>query len=150
MNIEIRNATIDDIEEIWNMVYALAVFENDEKQVITSIESYKDDFAKNAFEVIIAYDSNSNDICGMMLFFNAFSTWKGRMVYLDDFFVKEKYRRLGVGQLLFDYLINIAKQRDASMVKWQVLDWNENAVRFYEKNNAFIDKDWWNCGIRLK
>ncbi len=76
-----------------------------------------------------------------------FSTWKGKMLYLEDFVVKEAFRKKGVGQVLWNKYIDIAKEKDCALVKWQVLDWNEPAVKFYEKNGATIEKEWWNGKI---
>ena len=76
-----------------------------------------------------------------------FSTWKGRMMYLEDFVVNPEYRGQGIGQQLFDSFIAEAKAQDCNLVKWQVLDWNEPAVRFYERNKATIEKEWWNGKI---
>ena len=78
-----------------------------------------------------------------------YSTWKGRMFYLEDFVVLEAYRRLGLGQMLFDAFLQEAKDQQCRLVKWQVLDWNEPALRFYRKNNAVIEKEWWNGKIFL-
>ena len=88
-------------------------------------------------------------IVGMTLFYEAYSSWKGRMLYLDDFMVHEAYRRFGVGQKLFDAFVEEGRRRDCRLVKWQVLDWNEPAIRFYEKNDCTIEKNWWNVKIFL-
>lgn len=77
----------------------------------------------------------------------AWSTWKGKMLYLEDFVVKENVRGHGVGKLLFDALIAEAKRLDCVMMKWQVLDWNIPAIRFYEKYDTVFDKEWWNGKI---
>ena len=64
--------------------------------------------------------------------------------------VKEKYRRFGVGQLLFDAFLATAKEKKCALIKWQVLDWNKPALKFYEKNSAIIEKEWWNAKFFLK
>jgi GNAT superfamily N-acetyltransferase len=76
-----------------------------------------------------------------------YSTWKGRMLYLEDFVVKERSRRQGIGQLLFDAFLAEAKARGCRLAKWQVLDWNTPAVNFYEKQSAIIEQEWWNGKI---
>ena len=73
-----------------------------------------------------------------------YSTWKGKMVYLEDFVVNEQYRRYGIGQLLYDRLLVESKNMKARLVKWQVLDWNEPAINFYKKNNVIIETEWYN------
>ena len=79
-----------------------------------------------------------------------FSTWRGRMLYLEDFVVTESYRKYGVGQKLYDTFLEVARQKDCFLTKWQVLDWNTPAVNFYEKNKATIEKEWWNAKVFLK
>ncbi len=145
MNIQIRPATIEDIDEVHAMVRELAIFEKAESSVKTSPEIYKKDFKDGIFEVKVAV--LNQEIVGMVLYFMAYSTWRGKMMYLDDFVVKNKYRNRGIGQLLFDAFIQESKAQGATMVKWQVLDWNEHAIRFYEKNKAEIEKNWWNVKI---
>ena len=149
MNIDIRKATIDDMAGIHELVKELARYENAEDQVKTTVADYEKNFLSNVFDVIVAEDE-SGDILGMTLYFKCWSTWKGRMLYLDDFVVKEEYRKAGIGQLLFDALLNEGRRLGCSLVKWQVLDWNEPALKFYEKNEAIIEKEWWNGKVFLK
>ena len=73
-----------------------------------------------------------------------YSTWKGKMLYLEDFVVAQSHRRRGIGQLLFDAYKAEAIEKKAKLIKWQVLDWNEPAIAFYEKNGATIEKGWYN------
>ena len=68
-------------------------------------------------------------------------------MYLEDFVVKQTHRNQGVGQILWDAWIKESKAQNVEMVKWQVLDWNEDAIRFYERNGATIEKGWWNGKI---
>ncbi len=145
--IKIRQATLSDIPVIFSLVEELALYEKAPEAVITSVEIYEKDFNAGIFEAIVA--EKEGEIIGMALYYMAYSTWKGRMLYLEDFVVRESARRFGVGQLLFDAYLNVAKEKCATLVKWQVLDWNEPAVKFYEKNDAIIEKEWWNGKIFL-
>ena len=88
-------------------------------------------------------------VVGMALYYMAYSTWRGKMLYLDDLVVSEPYRRYGIGQLLFDAVLDEGRRQGCRLLKWQVLDWNEPALRFYRKNNAIIETDWWNGKILL-
>lgn len=137
------------MEGIHNLVVELARYENAEDQVSTTVADYEKNFLSNVFDVIVAEDKSGN-ILGIALYFMCWSTWRGRMLYLDDFVVKEKFRKEGIGQLLFDALLNEGSRLGCSLVKWQVLDWNEPALNFYEKNEAIIEKEWWNGKIFLK
>lgn len=143
----IRQATLHDIPAIFQLVQELAEYEKAPEAVITSVKSYEEDFKNQIFEAIVA--EIEGKIVGMALYYMTFSTWKGKMLYLEDFVVKEAYRRDGVGQQLFDAFVQKAKEKECNIIKWQVLDWNEPAIRFYEKNNAIIEKEWWNGKIFL-
>ena len=68
-------------------------------------------------------------------------------MYLEDFYVNEDFRGLGLGKLLFDRLIKEARRRKLNGIQWQVLEWNEPAINFYKKYNAVMDGEWLNCAI---
>lgn len=145
MNYTFRKANSDDLKAIYDLVVELAVYENEPEAVTASLDDYKKNFADQVFQAIVAeYDGK---IIGTCIFYMTWSTWKGRMLYLEDFIVTQPFRKKGIGQLLFDQFLIEAKERKATMVKWQVLDWNEPAIRFYEKNKATIEKEWWNGKI---
>jgi GNAT superfamily N-acetyltransferase len=145
--VTIRQAERRDIPSIFALVQELALYENAPEAVITSVKTYEEDFDESHFEALVA--EIEGEIIGMALYYMCFSTWKGKMLYLEDFVVKETHRRYGAGQLLFDAFLAKAKEKKCSLVKWQVLDWNEPAIRFYEKNNAIIEQEWWNGKIFL-
>ena len=83
-------------------------------------------------------------VLGFALYYTSYSTWKGQCLYLEDFLVTEKMRGNGIGKLLFDEIISIAKQRKVARFVWQILDWNEPALNFYRKYNADLDSGWVN------
>jgi GNAT superfamily N-acetyltransferase len=153
-NIIVRKATINDISTIHALVHELAVYEKSPESHTATISEYERDFNEGIFESQVAIDYSTSTeggvVVGMILYYMAYSTWRGRMLYLEDFVVTESYRKFGVGQLLFDKFLEVAREKDCFMVKWQVLDWNEPAIRFYEKNNAIIESDWYNGKIFLK
>lgn len=147
VNVRCRPATIEDIPAIHGLVCELAAYENAPEEVYTTPEEYARDFEAGRFESIVAEVDGT--VGGMVLFYHAYSTWKGNMLYLEDFVVTESARRYGIGQVLFDAFLEEGRRRACRLVKWQVLDWNEPALRFYAKNNAIIEKDWWNGKIFL-
>jgi GNAT superfamily N-acetyltransferase len=147
MNLIIRNANFDDLSHIYSLVKELAVYEESGDQVTVNLKDYKKDFNENLFESLVAI--NNGEIIGMMLYYMTYSTWKGKMVYLEDFIVREEHRNKGVGQQLFNTFIKVAKDKKAKLVKWQVLDWNTPAINFYKKNDAVIEKNWWTVKILL-
>jgi GNAT superfamily N-acetyltransferase len=140
--------TENEVQNVYDMVVLLAHFEKEPDAVITSPEDYKEAFKKGLISGHLAKTVDGK-IIGMTLFYETFSTWKGKMLYLEDFFVLQEYRKNGVGDLLFDAYVKEAKIRKCTSLKWQVLDWNDQAVRFYEKRGAEILKDWWTCRVIL-
>lgn len=145
MNIEIRKAIEADLKIIHELVGELAVYEKAADEFIASLEEYQQDYKAGIFDALVA--EASGEVVGMALYYMAYSTWKGRMMYLEDFVVKETFRRYGIGQLLFDAFLAEAQSQGCRLVKWQVLDWNTPAIKFYEKNDAVIEKEWWNGKI---
>ena len=140
--VKIRPAIEADIPAIHALVYELAVYEKEPEAVFTTPEEYLDDFRNRLFESHVA--EIDGQVVGMILFFMMYSSWKGKMLYLDDFVVNEHYRRYGVGQKLYEDFIEEGRRRGCRLVKWQVLDWNEPAINFYKKNDAIIETGWWN------
>ena len=145
--VTIRPATESDLPAIHALMYELAVYENASEAVEATVEEYRADFQAGIFESLVA--EIDGKVVGMTLFFMTYSSWKGKMLYLDDFVVTEAHRRSGAGQLLFDAFLEEGRRRGCRLVKWQVLDWNEPALRFYAKNAAIIEKDWWNGKLFL-
>jgi len=140
-NIEIRIGGQEDLADIYTLVKELAKYEKAENEVITSLDDYLDLFRKGLFRCLIAQFNGK--IVGMMVFYDAFSTWKGKMLWLEDFIVLEDYRRLGIGKKMFDELTNLAKKENYTLIKWEVLDWNEPAIHFYKKIGAVLETNWW-------
>lgn len=142
MDFEIRKGSVADMPGVYSLVKELAVFEKAPDEVVTTQEEYVQLYQEGLFELIIA--QSAHEIVGIALYYYTFSTWKGKMLYLEDFVVRQAHRRAGIGQALFEAVIEEAKRTDCAMMKWQVLDWNESAIDFYEKYDATFDKGWWN------
>ena len=147
MKIEIRKATTGDMSAVLNLVKALALYEKAPEEVRTTLEEYVEDFEEGIFDVIVA--EQGSEIVGIVLYFITFSTWKGRMMFLEDFVVKEDLRGQGIGKVLFEALIEEAKYLGCKLMKWQVLDWNEPAINFYNKYGASYESEWWNVRITI-
>ncbi len=138
----IRPATLRDVPAMYDLMFELAVYEKSPELVATSVAEYQTDFENGLFEGFVA--EADGKIVGMTLFYTAYSSWKGKILYLDDFVVTESHRRFGIGQMLYDTFIEEARRRGCRMAKWQVLDWNEPAIQFYQKNEADIEQGWYN------
>ena len=141
----IRLAERADLESIRELVVELAIYEKEPNAVSASLEDYQVAYDSGLIKSFIAESDGS--IVGMALFYDSYSTWKGKMLYLEDFVVKASHRRSGIGQQLFDATVNYARQTQCKLIKWQVLDWNQLALDFYKKQGATIEKEWWNGKI---
>ena len=142
MNYRVRVAEKRDLNAIRKMVVELAIYEQEPDAVLIDDSYYEESFESGLFSAIIA--ENDEEIIGIAIYYMTFSTWKGKMLWLEDLVVKEEYRRIGIGQAIWNQLIKEAKRQGAKQMKWQVLDWNEVALNFYHKNDATIEKGWWN------
>ena len=138
----IRPAAAADLPAIYALVRELAVYERAEHELVADLAVYRRNFERGLFQVQVAEADGA--VVGMALYYLTFSTWKGRMLYLEDFVVREDHRRHGLGQRLFDAYLQAARDQGCALAKWQVLDWNAPAVQFYEKNGATIERQWWN------
>ena len=144
-NTQIRFAQAADLEAIRGLVVELAIFEKEPDAVTATFEDYASAYKSGLISILVA--EIESEIVGMALFYDTFSTWKGKMLYLEDFVVKERLRGQGIGEALFDATIAEAKTRGCALMKWQVLDWNEGAIRFYQRKGSTIEKEWWNGKI---
>ena len=142
----IRKGIKDDLVQVFALVKELALYEKAPDEVTASLADYYRDFEEGIFHVIVAEEDGK--VMGILLYFITFSTWKGRMLYLEDFVVSESARGQGIGKLLFDELILEAKRLNCKLMKWQVLDWNDLAINFYKKYPGVVfDEEWHNCKI---
>jgi GNAT superfamily N-acetyltransferase len=144
MNVTLRKAKKKDLKEVLGLIKELALYEKAPQEVTISLAELEEDGFGNRplFEIILA-EANSQ-IIGIAFYFLSYSTWKGKCIYLEDLIVKEEMRGKGIGSLLFEEMITIAKVHGAKRLSWQVLDWNESAIRFYEKYGANLDPEWLN------
>jgi GNAT superfamily N-acetyltransferase len=140
----IRAATAADVDEILALVRELAEYEQAPDEVTaTSADLLRDGFGQNPrFYVLLACEGD--EVAGFAFYFFAYSTWRAQpTLYLEDLFVRPAYRRRGLGVMLMRRLADEAKRTGCGRFQWQVLDWNEPAVRFYESLGAKILREWW-------
>ena len=147
MQKHIRQATAEDLPAIHALVLELAAYEKAAHEFTATLDDYRRDFQGGVFEAIVA--DTGEEIVGMALYYLTYSTWKGKMLYLEDFVVRETHRRKGIGEALFDAFLETARAKGCRLAKWQVLDWNEPAIQFYRKKAATIEQEWWNGKIFL-
>ncbi|MFN7239837.1 MAG: GNAT family N-acetyltransferase [Chitinophagales bacterium] len=147
MRFDIRVASANDCSEILKLIKELAGFEKQPDAVILSEEELvKSAFSENPW-VFVYVAEIENKVVGMALYYYGFSTWKGRSLHLEDLIVNEKYRKLGIGKALMNQVIQVAKSENVERMSWEVLDWNEPAIKFYESLGTEFYKDWWLCRL---
>ena len=142
MSVLIRDAVQNDMKQVLMLIKELAKFEKEPNAVILNEEQLvRDGFSENPkFKCFIA--ESNNEIIGMALGYPRYSTWKGMTMHLEDLIVTKSRRGNGIGSLLFSKFINYAHSLRVKRIEWAVLDWNVNAIEFYEKNGAKILSDW--------
>ena len=145
--INIRKGTKADLPAALELIMELAIYEKAPEQVENSVARMEEDgFGENAvFGFFVAEEEG--EVKGMALHYYRYSTWKGKSLYLEDLIVREADRGKGMGKLLLDAIVMEAKAQNCRQVNWQVLDWNEPAIRFYEKLGAELDGEWINCRL---
>lgn len=154
-SIVIRKAELRDAEAMMLLIRELAEYEKAPDEVTVSMQHFTESgFGPNP--VWWAWVAESADpatgektIAGFALYYIRYSTWKGQRMYLEDIIVNEAWRGSGIGGRLMDQLISTAKEKKFSGIMWQVLEWNEPAIRFYEKYKAKFDAEWINVSLEL-
>jgi GNAT superfamily N-acetyltransferase len=147
MKIHIRKATLADVPDLHALVLELARYEKAEEAFTATVEEYREDFSNGVYQALVA--EAEGQVVGMALYYMTYSTWKGKMLYLEDFVIRESHRRMGIGALIFDAFLEEARELGCKLVKWQVLDWNKPALDFYARYYAIIEREWWNGKIFL-
>lgn len=144
-----RLATPDDMPGVHHLVMELARYEHAEDAVKTSAEEFRKDAFERDRDWFFCYvaEDPEDGIVGIALCYFAYSTWRGRMVYLDDLVVSEARRRQGIGKRLVEEVIRHSKKSGANMIKWQVLNWNEPAIKMYESLGVTFDGEWTDCKL---
>jgi len=145
---KVRKAKLDDMSGILGLVRQLAVYERAPEAVTATLADYEKNYLEGVFDALVAMDEK-DQIIGTTIYYLSWSTWKGRMLYLEDFVVDDSKRGQGTGKLLFEALMQEAITLDCRLMKWQILEWNAPALNFYQKYQAVIEKDWLNGKIIL-
>ncbi len=140
----IREAKRGDEHAIMSLIHALAEYEKAPLEVVNTPE----DLAIHLFDERICdalvVETSSQLIVGFALYYTNYSTWKGKCLYLEDFYIQPEFRLKGIGSELFDRVVEVAKERKVKRMDWQVLEWNQPALEFYKKKKATLDPEWIN------
>jgi GNAT superfamily N-acetyltransferase len=143
----IRPAEERDIPTILDLIRQLALFEKAPEKVENTEAALLDDgFGPNPVYTAFIAERDGQPV-GFTLSYIRYSTWRGKVLYLEDIFVPQKYRGLGVGKKLMQNQIDYARTMGYPYVCFQVLDWNQSALDFYKPFGAEFDSEWVNALI---
>lgn len=145
--ITIRTGKKSDLPQVFKLIQELAAFERAPEQVTNTVARMEaDGFGENpVYGFFVAEEKET--ILGISLYYYRYSTWKGKRLYLEDIVVTESERGRGIGKMLFDVTMKKSIAENCTGMMWQVLEWNEPAIGFYEKYGARLDAEWVNCHL---
>lgn len=142
MKFTIRDSVKEDMPQVLGLINELAKFENEANAVaITTSDLVRDGFGKQPlFHCFVA--EAENELVGIALVYPRYSTWKGPVIHLEDLIVTERMRGSGLGTALLNEVVKYGSMLGVKRISWEVLDWNEPAIKFYEAKGANVMRDW--------
>jgi ribosomal protein S18 acetylase RimI-like enzyme len=143
--IKIERIAEKDFETLNSLFKEFAAFEKLPEMMTNTVEQMKNE--KDFFNGFVVKEEN--DILGYVTFFFAYYTWAGKSLYMDDLYIRQEYRGQGLGTMLIKNVISFAKEHQCNKLRWQVSNWNEPAIKFYESLGAKINHVEINCDINL-
>lgn len=142
MTYNIRAARKEDMDQVLNLIRELAIFEKEDQAVeVEAADLVRDGFGSDKlFHCFVA--DKAGEILGMALVYPRYSTWKGPVIHLEDLIVSERMRGSGLGTALLDEVVKYGYHLGVKRISWEVLDWNDPAILFYERKGARVMRDW--------
>ncbi|MEX0272876.1 MAG: N-acetyltransferase family protein [Flavobacteriaceae bacterium] len=142
MEILIRDAEANDMASVLHLIQELADFEKEGHAVeVTEADLMRDGYGSSPlFHCFVA--ESENEIVGAALVYPRYSTWKGPVIHLEDLIITKRMRGHGLGTALLDCVVQYASKKGVKRICWEVLDWNEPAIKFYEAKGAKVMRDW--------
>jgi GNAT superfamily N-acetyltransferase len=146
--LHIRPATADDAALLMHFVRELAIYEKAEHEVLATEEDLRRDMFGPQSRVEALICELGDEAIGHAIFFMNYSTWLGKYgIFLEELYITPERRGTGAGKALLQHVAEIAVSRGCGRFEWNVLDWNEPAIRFYESLGAEPLSEW--VGYRL-
>lgn len=143
IEIQIAEATADDVPLILELIRGLAEYEKLSDQVTATEEKLRDTLfgPRPAADVLLALVNN--ECAGFALFFPSYSTFLAKPgIFLEDLYVKPEWRGKGIGKALLLRVAQTARERGCGRFEWEVLDWNEPSIGFYKSLGGVPMDDW--------
>jgi len=143
MTISIRTATSDDVPTVALLIRTLSQYEKLEHEVAMTEDKLRATmFGPRSYAEAVLAEEDGKAV-GFALFFHNYSTFLAQPgLYLEDLYVLESHRGKGIGKALLVRLAKIAVERNCGRMEWAVLDWNVDAIGFYEKLGAKPNSEW--------
>ncbi|MGV8879163.1 MAG: GNAT family N-acetyltransferase [Sphingobacteriaceae bacterium] len=147
MEVIIRTAQREDCPRLMQLIHELAHFEKAPQEVTVTPEEFMEaGFGPSSvWKAFVA--EVEGQIAGFALYYVRYSTWKGSRLYLEDLIITENMRGCGLGKMLFERLFIEVKELGFNGMAWQVLDWNEPAIKFYQKYESTFESGWINTSL---
>ncbi len=142
MDFSIRLANQNDMPQVYNLIKELAVFEKEPEAVEVTVDDLIADGYGDHPQFTCFVAEVGVDIHGAALVYTRYSTWKGMVLHLEDLIVNERMRGTGLGTALLDEVVKHGQKLGVRRISWEVLDWNEPAIEFYQKKGADVKRDW--------
>lgn len=142
MEFLIRKAKTTDMSKVLDLIVELAIFEKEPLAVEISVDDLIQHGIGSSSDFDCFVAEADNDIVGIALVYTRFSTWKGRVLHLEDLIVSKNMRGEGIGSALLDRVVKHASDLKVKRISWEVLDWNTAAIKFYEAKGADVKRDW--------
>jgi GNAT superfamily N-acetyltransferase len=141
--LNIRKATPDDIPLILEFIRELAEYERAPEEAVATPEDLRRDIFSGEPRFYVEIAEWDGEPAGFALWFFNYSTWQGKPgLYLEDLFVRPRFRKKGIGKALLVHLARVAVEKGCGRYQWQVLDWNTPAIDFYESLGAKVMNEW--------
>jgi len=147
MDFIIRKGEERDLPAVLELVKELAAYEKMPDKVDNTVELMKEEgFGKDpifGFQVA----EREGKVIGTAIYYTKYSTWKGKKFYLEDLIVTESARGNKIGKALFEKCLELTKEGGFHSMIWQVIDWNDPAINFYNKYSTEYSSEWIDCSL---
>lgn len=137
-----RHATKADMPRVLELIKELAVFEKEPNAVEVTLDLLESDGFGSRPKFTCFVIEVEGRVEGMALVYMRYSTWKGEVLHLEDLIVSQSQRGKNLGTMLLNKVVEYGKALGVKRISWEVLDWNEPAIAFYEKKGANVMRDW--------
>ncbi|MEO1031500.1 MAG: GNAT family N-acetyltransferase [Bacteroidota bacterium] len=137
-----RLAAKEDMPRVLELIKELAIFEKEPDAVEVTLDMLESDgFGEHPKFTCFVIDVEGK-VEGIALVYMRYSTWKGEVLHLEDLIVSQSQRGKNLGTKLLDEVVRYGQSLGVKRICWEVLDWNEPAISFYEKKGANVMRDW--------